>query len=218
MAIGGGDIRTGRSQLRRPTDRRCLQKKIGNVKYFTLLSHRTRHLSDALGFAKACVTWRTIMPRTDLLEQSATRVELDQRSREARLRLEHAERLLAVRPLARQPLLRRFLRYLGLRAYVGEKIAGRSPNATLTGGRAPQGRRMPGETGDAAASLCAASLVSRASHPRRVRIGSARSDPAIPSGAATVQDEFPIRFCGGLERARILELPRPLEQQLLSLS
>ena len=54
------------------------------------------HLADA----KMSLTWRTIMPKTDILDQSATRVELDQRSRDARLRLECVERLLVVRRLA----------------------------------------------------------------------------------------------------------------------
>lgn len=36
------------------------------------------------------------MSRTDLWRRSATRVEVDQRSREARLQLEHAERLVAL--------------------------------------------------------------------------------------------------------------------------
>jgi len=64
------------------------------------------------------------MPRSDWVQLSAPRVELDQRSREARLRLEHAERLLVVRPLPKQSLLRRVLRRLGLRIYVGEHVAG----------------------------------------------------------------------------------------------
>ena len=81
------------------------------------------------------------MPRTDLLEQSATRVELDQRSRDARLRLEYVERLLAVRPLPRQSLLRRVLRCLGSRARFGGQTAGRSVTAL------PSGRRMSGEQG-----------------------------------------------------------------------
>jgi len=57
------------------------------------------------------------MPRTDLPDPNATRVELDQRSREARLRLERVERLLVVRLSPKPPLLRRVLRCLGFRIY-----------------------------------------------------------------------------------------------------
>lgn len=96
------------------------------------------------------------MPRNDLLDQSATRVELDQRSRDARLRLEHVERLLLLRQLPRQSLLRRALRCLGLRIFVGEQIAGRSASPRMTGGRPRRGSEMPGETGGATGSLSAA--------------------------------------------------------------
>jgi hypothetical protein len=71
------------------------------------------------------------MPRTDLLEQSAPRFELDQRSREARLRLEQVERVLAVRSLPRQSLLKRVLRRLGSRIYVGQERGGGTANAML---------------------------------------------------------------------------------------
>ncbi|HEX9535782.1 MAG TPA: hypothetical protein VF924_09935, partial [Stellaceae bacterium] len=66
------------------------------------------------------------MPKPDILDQSATRVELDQRSRDARLRLEYVERLLVVRPPPKQSLLRRFLRCLGSRTRIGRQIEGRS--------------------------------------------------------------------------------------------
>lgn len=75
------------------------------------------------------------MPRTDLLDQSATRVELDQRSREARLRLEYVERLLGVRSLPRQSLLRRFLRRLGSRICFARQIGGRSMRPVARSGR-----------------------------------------------------------------------------------
>ncbi len=84
------------------------------------------------------------MPRTDLLDQSATRVELDQRSREARLRLEYVERLLGVRSLPRQSLLRRFLRRLGSRICFARQIGGRSMRPVARSGR-EQG--VSGETG-----------------------------------------------------------------------
>jgi hypothetical protein len=90
------------------------------------------------------------MPRNDLLEQSAPRAELDQRSREARLRLERVEQLLAVRSLPRPSLLRRVLRRLGPRIYRGQQIGDRSAGPAGTGGRARRERRMRGEAGGAA--------------------------------------------------------------------
>jgi hypothetical protein len=90
------------------------------------------------------------MPRNELLEQSAPRAELDQRSREARLRLERVEQLLAVRSLPRPSLLRRVLRRLGPRIYRGQQIGDRSAGPAGTGGRARRERRMRGEAGGAA--------------------------------------------------------------------
>jgi hypothetical protein len=49
------------------------------------------------------------MPRIKLRSRSLSRVELDQRSREARLRLEWIERLLVPRAAVRQSQLRRVL-------------------------------------------------------------------------------------------------------------
>ena len=49
------------------------------------------------------------MPRIEIWSQSVPRVELDQRSREARLRLEQIERLLLWRAAVRQLRLRRVL-------------------------------------------------------------------------------------------------------------
>jgi hypothetical protein len=129
-----------------------------------------RHLSDALGWAQVSVTWRSIMPRTDLLELSATRVEVDQRSREARLRLEHVERSLVVHPLPRQSLLRRVLRCLGFRIFTGRQVGSRSAKAILTGGRLRQRRKAPAEAGGAADSMYAAPLVSQLGCPKRARI------------------------------------------------
>jgi hypothetical protein len=130
------------------------------------------------------------MPRSDLLRLSAPRVELDQRSREARLRLEHVERLLVVRPLPRLSFLKRVLRRLGLRIYVGEQVEGRSGKAVLTDGRPRQGRRMPGETAGGAGSLCAAPWVSWPNSPRGGRTESVRLDPATPSRSSTIQGKF----------------------------
>jgi hypothetical protein len=129
------------------------------------------------------------MARSDWVQLSAPRVELDQRSREARLRLEHAERLLVVRPLPRQSFLRRVLRRLGLRIYVGEHVAGKSGRAALTRGRPRQGRRMPSETGGVGGSCCSALLASWPEFPRRARMGSIRPDPA-PSRDPAVQGKL----------------------------
>jgi hypothetical protein len=63
------------------------------------------------------------MPRIDLWWPSATRVEVDQRSREARLRLDHLERLLALRILPAQSGLTRARRCHGLRIFdFGERL------------------------------------------------------------------------------------------------
>jgi hypothetical protein len=75
------------------------------------------------------------MPRTGLLDLSLRRAELDQRSREARLRLEYVERLLVVRPLRQQSLLRRFLRRLGSRVCSVRQIGGRSAAPMVSAGR-----------------------------------------------------------------------------------
>jgi hypothetical protein len=75
------------------------------------------------------------MPKPDILDQSTTRVELDQRSRDARLRLEYVERLLVVRPLPKQSLLRRFLRCLRSRTRIGGQIGGRSMIAIASAGK-----------------------------------------------------------------------------------
>src|SRR5215831_11893014 len=88
------------------------------------------------------------MARTDLLDQSATRVEVDQRSRDARLRLEQVERLLVVGPTPGQSVLRRMLQRLGSRICVSERARGRSPRSRVTAGRS-QTNSMPGEAGGA---------------------------------------------------------------------
>ena len=95
------------------------------------------------------------MPRTDLLEQSAPRAEVDQRSRDARLRLEYVERILVVRPLPRQSLLMRLLRCLGSRTPRGGQIEGRTSRdreAPAEGGgvgypAAPRGARLTDPAG-----------------------------------------------------------------------
>ena len=62
------------------------------------------------------------MPGTELLEQSAPRAELDQRSREARLRLEQVERLLVMLLWRRQSLLRRVVQCFRSRMYTSGQI------------------------------------------------------------------------------------------------
>jgi hypothetical protein len=133
------------------------------------------------------------MPRSDWVRLSAPRVELDQRSREARLRLEHVERLLVVPPSPRLSFLKRVLRRLGLRIYVGEQVEGRSGKAILTDGRPRRGRRMPGETAGGVSSLCAAPWVSWPNSPRGGRTKSVRLGPATPSRSSAVQGKFAVR-------------------------
>ena len=98
------------------------------------------------------------MPITQLLEQSAPRAELDQRSRETRLRLEQVERLLVVGPLPRQSLLRRVVYCFRSRIYVGAPMEGRSTPAALSGMHPGRGSQAPGETTSAAGSPPAARL------------------------------------------------------------
>jgi hypothetical protein len=78
------------------------------------------------------------MPSTDLLEHSAMRVELDQRSRDARLRLEKVERLLAVHPISMPSQLRRLLARLGWRICAGRQTAGRSVRRTANRTQLPR--------------------------------------------------------------------------------
>lgn len=131
------------------------------------------------------------MPRTDLLEQSPTRVELDQRSRETRLRLEQVERLLVLCPLPRASLLMRVLRCLGPRAYVREQIGGRSASSNPGGEGRRLAREMPSETEGAADGVSAASSVLWSSHPRCVQITPISSNPAtsgnVPTAGGLVQ-------------------------------
>jgi hypothetical protein len=127
------------------------------------------------------------MPRTDFLEPSATRVELDQRSREARLRLERAERLLAMRPLPRQSLLVRVLQRVVLRIYIGEQAEGRSAKAVPTGSRTSHDRETSSETGGVAGFPRAAPPVSWPNCAARGRMGSVRSDPEMPARGPTLQ-------------------------------
>ena len=123
------------------------------------------------------------MPKPDILDQSATRVELDQRSRDARLRLECVERLLVVRPLPRQSLLRRFLRSLGSRARVGGQIGGggRSRIAIASAGRASR-EHEPTDSGGGGDTLSAALPGEWPNCPRDARIGPGRPGAYLTPG------------------------------------
>ena len=77
------------------------------------------------------------MLRTNVWSQSVPRVELDQRSREARLRLERIERLLIPGAAERQSRIRRVLYLFSVGIYRG----------------APQERRVRGPLSDRRPSL-----------------------------------------------------------------
>ena len=117
------------------------------------------------------------MPITELLEQSAPRAELDQRSRETRLRLEQVERLLVVRPLPRQSLLRRVVYCFRSRIYDGAPMEGRSTPATLSGMHPGRGSQTPGEMTSAAGNPPAARLAEWPHCVRRAQAGAIRSGP-----------------------------------------
>ena len=121
------------------------------------------------------------MPKPDMLELSTTRVELDQRSRDARLRLECVERLLAVRDLPRQSLLRRFLRCLGSRTRIGGQIEDRSMIAMASPGRASR-EREPVESGGGGDTFSAALPGGWPICPRDARIGPGRRGPTLTPG------------------------------------
>ena len=136
------------------------------------------------------------MPKTDILDQSATRVEVDQRSRDARLRLESVERLLVVRPLPKQSLLKRFLRCLGSRTRFGGQIEDRSMIATASAGRASR-EHEPTDSGGGGDTLSAAFPTGWPNCPRDARIGPGRSNPAlIPSVLASFRFKAWYHRCG----------------------
>jgi hypothetical protein len=130
------------------------------------------------------------MPRPDLLEQSAPRVELDQRSREARLRLEHVERLLVVRPSPRQSLLKRVLHCLGSRIYIGEKGQGGAANTMTSGRDGLRGVAKPGEASGAADSVPAASPFAPPNCVARARSRSVRTGYGWPVAPRCRQAEL----------------------------
>ena len=90
-----------------------------------------------------------IMSRNDLWRWSATRVEIDHRSREARRRLEHLERLLIMRALPTQSWLRRVLYRRDGRFFSGARMLDRSTKIDSTGAEHREARHIP-------AALCGA--------------------------------------------------------------
>jgi hypothetical protein len=67
-----------------------------------------------------------IMSKSDLWRWSAARVEIDHRSRDARLRLEHLERVLMKRALPARSWAKRALHRRGARFSDGGRALGRS--------------------------------------------------------------------------------------------
>ena len=96
------------------------------------------------------------MPGTELLEQSAPRAELDQRSRQARLRLEQVERLLVMCLWRRQSLLRRVVHYFRSWLYLSGQTEGRSGEAVPTAAQPAQASQAASETSGSAGSSPAA--------------------------------------------------------------
>jgi hypothetical protein len=90
-----------------------------------------------------------IMSRIDLWRWSATRVEIDQRAREARLRLEHLERLLKMRALPAQSWVSRTLYRREGRFFGAGRMLDRSTKIDRTGVRHREARHIP-------AALCGA--------------------------------------------------------------
>jgi hypothetical protein len=84
-----------------------------------------------------------IMARIDLWRWSATRVEIDHRAREARLRLEHLERLLLMRALPARSWVSRILYRREGRFFGGARMLGRSTKIDRAGGRHREARRIP---------------------------------------------------------------------------
>src|SRR5258708_39783410 len=97
-----------------------------------------------------------IMSRTDLWWWSATRVEIDHRSREARRRLEHLERLLIMRALPTQSWLRRVLYRRDGRFFSGARMLDRSTKIDSTGAAHPEARHNPGALFGAVSGLAPA--------------------------------------------------------------
>ncbi len=89
------------------------------------------------------------MSRIDLWRWSATRVEIDHRAREARLRLEHLERLLIMGALPAQSWVSRILYRREGRFFGGGRMLDRSTKIDSTGAEHREARHIP-------AALCGA--------------------------------------------------------------
>ena len=89
------------------------------------------------------------MARIDLWRWSATRVEIDHRAREARLRLEHLEQSLRPRALPMRSWVSRILYRREARFFGGERMPDRSTKIDQTGERRREARHFP-------AALCGA--------------------------------------------------------------
>ena len=83
------------------------------------------------------------MSRIDLGRCSATRVEIDHRAREARLRLEHLERLLIMRARPARSWVSRILYRREARFFGGARMVDRSTKIDPTGFRPREARHIP---------------------------------------------------------------------------
>lgn len=83
------------------------------------------------------------MSRIDLWRRSATRVEVDHRAREARLRLEHLERLLIMHALPTGSWVSRVLFRREGRFFSGARMPDRSTKIDPTGVRRREARHIP---------------------------------------------------------------------------
>lgn len=99
------------------------------------------------------------MPRSDLWRTSATRIEVDQRSREARLQLEHAQRLLA---LPTRSWLSRMRYHFGWHLFGGGRVQVESVDVAGSASREDEGRDLPTGFGLLASGLPAAILAALA--------------------------------------------------------
>jgi hypothetical protein len=86
------------------------------------------------------------MPSIKFWSRSLSRVEIDQRSREALLQLERMERLFISRPAVRLPRLRRLLSLLSIGEYAWRRQRGHI--------RGPLSDRRPCRIEDCLASRC----------------------------------------------------------------
>jgi hypothetical protein len=96
------------------------------------------------------------MSRIDLWRRSAARVEIDHRAREARLRLEHLERLLIMRARPARSWVSRILYRREARFFGGARMLDRSTKIDRTGVRHREARHIPAVLCGAASGLALA--------------------------------------------------------------